>query len=87
MYVQSGPFPFLKRGFYLSVIGDFEKTEGSLSDSKLLQAGCLEESGFIMGRHGPGEVSSSPSLTKCDNSALLGLKAWAEEEAMGTESY
>lgn len=44
--------------FYLSFMGDFEKTEGKVFQllSKLLQAGCLEKTDYVMGKYGSGVV-------------------------------
>lgn len=73
-------FPSLLVLFYLSFIGELEKTGGKIFLSpKLLQAGCLEETDFVVEKYGPGITQSSPSFTKYHLSFLLDQKSWAEE--------
>lgn len=86
MYVQNCFFPFFFfKGFYLSFIGDFEKTEGKVflflsteaTSSWLFGGGWLcREKMWVWG-------SLILPSAKYEHFFLLDLKAWAEEEVMG----
>lgn len=60
--------------FHLSFVGELEKAEGKVFLSpKLLQAGCLEDTDFVVEKYGPGvtylplpsqNITSASSLTR-----------------------